>query len=289
MFRHLTDPAKAAIFYAITFGLALGIALLPLSGDNPLPEMLSMLTPAVAVLLMLTVVTRDGRSRAAWLDLGLHRSGRALWAAALLGPVLLLLAAYAALWLTPFAGPALPTAAQAPGVTLNALANFAVVFAFALSEEVGWRGYLLPRLLGLGARRATLLTGLLQGLYHLPLMLLTPFYHSEGDRLIVVPMFLLALTLAGPIYGYLRLATGSVWPAAIAHTSLNAAWNLLAKLTVAASPLAAEYLAGESGLLPLLGYAVVAGWCVRRMPAAPRRSAAAGAPSAPAAATPTPH
>jgi len=32
-----------------------------------------------------------------------------------------------------------------------------------------------------------LLTGLLHGIFHLPLILLTPFYHSAGNKLIVVP------------------------------------------------------------------------------------------------------
>src|SRR5262245_38209249 len=140
MFRHLTDTTKAAAFYAITFGLALVVALLPGWGDGSLPQLLSMLAPAVAVLLMLTVVTPDGRARAAWQDLGLGRAGWRLWPAALLGPVLLLLAAYAVLWLTPAAAPALPAAAQLPDVALDTLANVAVVFVFALSEEVGWRG-----------------------------------------------------------------------------------------------------------------------------------------------------
>jgi membrane protease YdiL (CAAX protease family) len=286
MFPHLTDRTKAAAFYAIAFALALVVALLPLEDDGSLPQMLSMLAPAVAVLIMLLLVTRDGRSRAAWRDLGLHRAGRALWAAALLGPALLLLAAYGVLWLTDYADPALPAAAQVPDVALNALANVAVVLGFATAEEIGWRGYLLPRLLSVGAGRASLLTGLLHGVYHLPLLLLTPFYHSAGNRLIVVPLFLLALTLAGPIYGWLRLASGSVWPAAIAHTSLNVSWNLVATLTVVASPVAAEYLAGESGLLPLLGYAVVAGWCLRRLAGTARRPVGSAAPAEPVASAP---
>jgi membrane protease YdiL (CAAX protease family) len=139
MISHLTTQTKAAAYYAIAFTLALVVALLPLSGDSPLPQMLSMLTPVVAVLLMLLVVTRDGRARAAWQDLGLHRAGRSHWIIAFLGPVLILLAAYALLWLTPIADPALPTAAQVPDIVLNTLANIAVIFGFATTEEIGWR------------------------------------------------------------------------------------------------------------------------------------------------------
>jgi len=51
--------------------------------------------------------------------------------------------------------------------------------------------------------------------------LLTPYYHSTGNPLIVVPLFLATLTLTGVVYGELRLMTGSVWPATLAHGAGN--------------------------------------------------------------------
>jgi membrane protease YdiL (CAAX protease family) len=135
----------------------------------------------------------------------------------------------------------------------------------AFGEEIGWRGYLLPHLLSLGRTRALLVSGLLHGLFHLPLMLLTPFYHGLGNRFIVVPLFLLALTAAGVWYGYLRLTSRSVWPAAIAHTSLNIFVEQFTNVTIATSPLAMEYLLGESGVFTLVGITVSAGWLVYRM------------------------
>ncbi len=41
---------------------------------------------------------------------------------------------------------------------------------FGFGEELGWRGYLLPKLLGFGRWRAHLLVGLLWGLWHAPLV-----------------------------------------------------------------------------------------------------------------------
>jgi membrane protease YdiL (CAAX protease family) len=111
-----------------------------------------------------------------------------------------------------------------------------------------------------------LITGLLHGIYHLPLMLLTTFYHGEGNRLIVLPLFLLTLTIAGVAYGYLRLTTNSVWPAALAHLAFNTYWVYLGAFTVAVSPLALEYLAGESGLLTILSLAAVVVWLLVRPP-----------------------
>jgi membrane protease YdiL (CAAX protease family) len=54
------------------------------------------------------------------------------------------------------------------------------------------------------------------------LMLLTTAYNPAGNRLIVVPLFLAILTVARIHYGYLRNASGSLWPVVIAHGTFNA-------------------------------------------------------------------
>jgi membrane protease YdiL (CAAX protease family) len=41
---------------------------------------------------------------------------------------------------------------------------------FGLGEEIGWRGFLLPRLLPLGKPRAYLLLGVIWGIWHAPLI-----------------------------------------------------------------------------------------------------------------------
>lgn len=265
MFTHLDDLTKSAWFYYITFGQVLAVSLL--SGQPGVdPSLGLMFTPLIAVLLMLFIVTRDGTSKEAWLSLGLHRAGFRSWGLALLAPVGVLAFAYGLFWSLGFGrftwpGPNpitnFPASRIVIGISLSLL--------LALGEEIGWRGYLLPHLLSLGRTRALLLSGLLHGLFHLPLILFTPFYHGSGSRFIVVPLFLLALTAAGVWYGYLRLTSESVWPAAIAHTSLNLFVEQFTNLTIAASPLAMEYLIGESGVFTLVGITVAAGWLISRM------------------------
>jgi membrane protease YdiL (CAAX protease family) len=135
---------------------------------------------------------------------------------------------------------------------------------FSLAEEIGWRGYLLPKLvLAAGAVPAMALTGLMHGAFHLPLILLTSFYHPDGNRLIVIPLFLAAFTIGGLPYGYLRLTYDSTWPASLAHSAHNYFWALFGSLTIATSPVAAEYLAGESGILIIIGYGIAAAWLLR--------------------------
>ena len=59
------------------------------------------------------------------------------------------------------------------GVTINGL--------FAFGEEYGWRGFLMDELRPLGAVRANLLTGVLWGLFHAPIILLG--YNFDPYRL----------------------------------------------------------------------------------------------------------
>jgi membrane protease YdiL (CAAX protease family) len=219
---------------------------------------------------MLLVVTRDGYSKAGWQSLGLHRAGFRGWGLALLLPLVVLGLSYSLVWGLGLARLVIPDTIEGTPVNfvfpLLLLAFIAKkTITSSLGEELGWRGYFLPRLAAIGARRAMFLSGLLHGVWHLPLIFFTPFYHGDGNRFLVVSLFLAALTIAGAVFGYLRLTTDSVWPCAIAHSAHNMYWFVLSSFTVAASPFAAEYLAGESGLLTTLGYALAATWLLYRL------------------------
>lgn len=260
MLIQLTDLSKAAIYYGLTFFLTLVyILLLPADGTG---LDFVMFMPLLGVLIMLLVVTRDGYSPAGWADLGLHRLGFRGWGLALFTPLPILLLSYGIVWSLGIASLSLP---PGTGSLFEFIFNFLVdgmVFGtlLALGEEVGWRGYLLPRLLTLGPTRAMLLSGLLHAIWHFPMIFLTPFYHGEGNRLIVIPLFLLTLTVGGVLYGYLRLTTHSIWPVALFHGAWNTLSGALSAVTAASTPLATEYLAGESGLLTLLAAMAVAAW-----------------------------
>ncbi len=275
MYTTLSNLVKAIVFYLLAFSLEViaAVALAPLIGE--LAPLAGMFTPTIAVLLMLLVVTREGYTREGWASLGLHRAGLRAWGAALLLPLLVLAGAYGVLWASGVASATLP--ARLSGAALiqlvfKTLIMIAIgVFSGTLGEELGWRGYLLPKLLFLGPRRALLLSGLLHGIWHLPMILLTPYYHVEANPVIFLPLFLASLTLAGVFYGWLRLTSGSVWPAAIAHRAINQFWAGFAAITVTTSPLLVEYLAGEAGLLTLIGIAIMAAVLLVRLGASSRR------------------
>jgi hypothetical protein len=54
----------------------------------------------------------------------------------------------------------------------------AINTVFAVGEEFGWRGYLLPKLLPLGARRAVLGVGVVWGVWHWPVIAMGYNYSS---------------------------------------------------------------------------------------------------------------
>ena len=123
----------------------------------------------------------------------------------------------------------------------------------ALGEELGWRGWLLPRLMPLGAVPAIVISGVIWGAWHAPLILLGYNYPTAPGWLGVVMMMGMC-TLVGAVFGWLRLRSGSVWPAALAHGSFNSAAGLslvFAAATPAIDTTQATVLGWTGWLVPL--------------------------------------
>jgi uncharacterized protein len=263
LFTNLTNSAKAFLFYVIALGLTLTVSLLPFLGR--LTGFIHMYTPILSVLIMMLVVTRDGYSKAGWATLGLHRLGLRWWLLALIGPLAVMSAAYGIVWNTGMAQFVLPEGFTPARLATNVAIGIGISSALGLGEEIGFRGYLLPRLTQLGTTRALLLSGLMHAIWHFPLMLLTPIYPILGNWFIVGPIILLTITAAGVFYGCLQLASKSVWPATLAHGVINTFFDFFPIFTVTAAPLALEYLAGETGVLTLVATALGAGVILYRL------------------------
>jgi uncharacterized protein len=260
MFTKLTDTSKGAIFSVLVLCLAVGAALLirflNITSDVVMFTIWS-ITPTVAALIMLLVVTRDGYSKEGWKSLGLHRLGLNVWWIAFGGTLLITVAASAVVWATPLASFVVPE-----GGILNAILSFFIFFGmvvlfFGLAEEIGMRGYLQPHLMSLGRTRALFLVGLVFATWHMPLIFLAPAQANfpTGNLLLFFPLFYGTVVAASFFFGYLRIYTGSIWPASIAHAVHNAVWSGVGAFTlIAASPLLVNvYLLGDFGLLILIG------------------------------------
>lgn len=235
----------------------------------PVNLVVIMFMPAVAVLVVTKWISPTRRIRR---ETGITTTGgvRSWWPYAViawLGPPVVmtlalvvgyLLGVYHADW-TGFSGLAEQSNLPAHNAGSMALTRIAQVFVVgwlnvipAFGEEWGWRGYLTRALLPLGQPGAFLVTGVLWGLWHAPLLVLGYNY----PNLPVVVAFIMMIcfcTLVGVLLGWLRLASRSVWPAAIAHGFLNAAAGLPVVFSAAGHPVdnASVGVLGWSGWLVL--------------------------------------
>ncbi len=138
----------------------------------------------------------------------------------------------------------------------------------ALGEEIGWRGYLLPRLMPLGKPRAYVLVGVIWGLWHLPLVVIGFTYPNEP---ILGPFAFIAMTTALSIYvNELTLQNNSCLLAAWVHGIFNSQklglWSLL-------FPTFNPLIGGYAGLIGIIVWLALGWWQMRegtghRVPAA---------------------
>ena len=109
----------------------------------------------------------------------------------------------------------------AQGLILGPIINVFVT----MGEELGWRGFLLPKMLPMGEWKALIWGGVIWGVWHAPVILQGHNYPDHpflGVFLMIVFCIFLSI-----IIGWMYLRTRSPWSAAIAHGSLNA-WGGLA-------------------------------------------------------------
>lgn len=132
------------------------------------------------------------------------------------------------------------------------LAGFTINGVFAFGEEYGWRGWLADELRPLGAFWANILTGILWGLWHAPLILMGFNY---GSYRTLGPLFMIALCVP---FSFLlwraREVTDSLLAPAVLHGAFNGFAGVFLVLLVDPNPL----VAAPVGLIGTFVLAVVA-------------------------------
>jgi membrane protease YdiL (CAAX protease family) len=114
-----------------------------------------------------------------------------------------------------------PTAGPLVTLLLIAAAGAVQATSTALGEEIGWRGFLTPRLTGLlGFAGATLATGVIWAAWHSPLVVLSN-YNAGGDVRFELASFAVMVVAMSGTFAWLRLASGSLWPCATLHAAHN--------------------------------------------------------------------
>ncbi|PFA62265.1 CPBP family intramembrane glutamic endopeptidase [Bacillus sp. AFS015896] len=90
-----------------------------------------------------------------------------------------------------------------------------------MGEEVGWRGYMLTRLVDAKFSRPILISGLIWATRHVPIVIAGLYVEGTSVFLSVLGIYFCIIPFSY-ITAYLRLITGSVWPSVIIHTTWNA-------------------------------------------------------------------
>ena len=219
--------AYFVIAFAFTWAI-LGLAVLAAQGIIALPlsatVLITIATLGPAVAAILVVWVEGGRSsvRALLAQAGRWRVKPIWYAIALIGPALVMLAAFL-LWRV-LGGPALSPPPLNAWISVPILV--VVLLIPALFEEIGWRGLALPRLQSrYGALAASLIIGIAWAAWHLPIW----FIPEAGFNSLPFPIFA-AFTLAvSVLFTWLYNGSGgSVLLPALAHAAINAMvlpWN----------------------------------------------------------------
>ncbi|SDL90002.1 CAAX protease self-immunity [Halogranum gelatinilyticum] len=292
------ETRRIGVFLAVAYGVAwaTGLTIYATGGLVDSPELLPGLGITLATVLLPTaymfapavgtVVTRLATGEG-WANLGVRPRFRPSWrtyALAWFVPALLTLvgaAVYFAVFSATF-DPELTAFTEAVRAasggelpldpwTLVAIQLVAAVTIaplinalFAFGEELGWRGYLLPKLLPLGRRQATLVVGLVWGAWHWPLIAMGynyGFSYPGAPWTGFLAMCWFTLT-TGVFLAWVTLKSESVWPAAIAHGAINAV-AAIGALFVAGQP---NPLLGPTplGVVGGVGWTVLAAWLLWR-------------------------
>lgn len=178
-------------------------------------------------------------------------------AAAVAFPVVVGLVAYGVGWATGLAGYVAPPGGFLAGLLVAATVATVASCVSAAGEEIGWRGYMLTRLIEGGIPYPVLASGVIWALWHVPLIV-TGFYLAGGQQSVVVTLtgFMVSMTAVSFVFARFRLQTGSIWPAIVLH----GAWNSVIQggFDPAAAGRGAHLWLGESGILVALTLVVAA-------------------------------
>ncbi len=147
---------------------------------------------------------------------------------------------------------------------------FISTFVKNILEEFAWRGYLTPKVNTLVKNRIAghLLVGFIWGTWHIPYYLglldqATLASYTSQSLATFLPMIVMGTTLAGIIFGEIRLITGSTWPAVLMHTMSNVViLTLLVDGHVSVS--SALFTPSWEGVLTMIFITAAGVWLYRR-------------------------
>ena len=135
-------------------------------------------------------------------------------------------------------------------------------------EEFAWRGYLAPKVYSLNMNiwLSHAIVGLVWGAWHLPFVFVFWPYLTANMLWYFVPLLLVGTISQSIVYGEIRLATDSVWPAWIMHTIGNTLGNalLLSGFIQLVSGREVWFTPGAEGVVSIILFFVIGYWLHQR-------------------------
>lgn len=110
--------------------------------------------------------------------------------------------------------------------------GFVFSFIVFFGEEMGWRGYLQPRLQNVfGMKIGVIILGIIWGLWHMPLCIML---YAPSTPIYCIIYYVFFCILMGIFLGFVYMKTGNLWSTIIIHlinnsmfTSLKSAYGMV--------------------------------------------------------------
>lgn len=221
---------EITLFLILLCLLSAGPYTLMISSGSMMPYVaLLVFCPALAAIFTRLIYRRNLRG------LGWGLGQKALLPAGYLIPLAAALVVYVTVWVRGLgkfsveaftAGYAQISELEAPLSPLGSLfmvltVSFLLSLVFSLGEEIGWRGLFAPAMMKLtGYTGTSLITGAVWIAWHFPAILFTN-YNAGTHPVYALICFSIMAMAVGFILTWLRLKSGSLWPAVILHAAHN--------------------------------------------------------------------
>ena len=229
---------KKTIAYIVIFSFLVTLLawISPLLGGSPSSPGLGFIiwgTAPLLVSVLMRIVTRD------WSDVGIKPaiSNNVRW-------YIISILAYPIIMAFTLLTGAIISVSSVSGFSLTlylktVLPAFGIFFIFALFEEFGWRGYLVPKLASIGMNDYLIhaIVAVVWASWHLPFIRELSWLYTSEDLRTFIPRLYLGAFAFSIVYDEIRIITRTFWPAVLMHCVSNSFGH----------PLAAEYVTIATG------------------------------------------